>query len=109
MIDSAGKPFTKYYKTREQDLAVMRNMLDAAKTRSLTLFFNRSDSSGNGIDSVWYALRDIELSITLRQPEITYQTITQGSDTRVLLVKNNGETWRISRWIDGTSGESDDQ
>jgi len=105
-----GSTTTWYYKSYEQDINVMRKMLDpAGKAKSINLFFQASLLDRSRLDTLVYRIEDIELSVELYEfPWLVETHEPMGSEfTTVTLIRGRDSLWQIVEWFDNTLGSED--
>ncbi|MFH0919638.1 MAG: hypothetical protein V1913_04700 [Fibrobacterota bacterium] len=109
--DSLGAQHITYYKTALQDLATIRKMFDpAGNAKELELFYQASRAYSKDPDTVVYNIRNIELTVILRNNPTEPYVVSDKvgfSITQVWLIRGSDALWRIWRWYDNTYGAGD--
>jgi hypothetical protein len=113
MDSSESPPVQWYYKTYEQEITTIRNMFDPTTgAKDIELYFQASLTYQNQDppDTVIYKIKDIRLTVTLREPPgyvMEANDFSQLEPSRAKLVKFTDGKWKIVEWWDRTGGSYD--
>lgn len=115
--DTGGNSYTSYYKSYDQELQTIRKMFDpAGDAKDIELFFQAFTYGSPQPDTAVYNLRNILLTVTLREPiqtaiglisEFTAKDVDSPEPTQLTLVRGADGMWKITLWKDNTVGSED--
>jgi hypothetical protein len=109
VISEGNTTVTKYYTDKTKDISSVRNLFSySGSVSDISLFFQYSLLESDG-DTVLYAMRNISLTITRRNPfEQFIVNDGQGTASLVKLIRApTTNEWKLYRWIDNTYNSGD--